>query len=542
MDQKSDIFERIRGALAAGDLDVAASLADKAVSTAPGHSVLIRLVAETLERSGRIREAAMLLARAVERMPGDPMLLIGLGGRLLQLGRSDEAMHMFEAAASADPRSAEAWFAMGKTKANDSDFDAARAHFEKALEIAPGYAEARATLANLLARAGDAEGGRAQAERALKDAPNNTLALTALAVIDVNERNFTQAEGRLRGLLREPQLDASERALATSLLGDALDGQDKTTAAYLTYASANEMHRKQCAPGYAEAARGYIDNLDRLAAAFDGADPAPWRSAPPVAPEDGGSVKAQVFLVGFPRSGTTLLEQVLAAHPDVVTLEEKPTLDAAEAEFLEDAAGLQRLKTVDAATAGKFRRAYWDAVRAAGVAPEGKVLIDKLPLNTPKLPLIVKLFPDAKILFARRDPRDVVLSCFRRTFLPNIATYSMLSLAGAAELYAAVMRLADVYREALPLDLIEVRYETFVENFEDEARAACAFLGLAWDDRVSDFAARRGERLVNTPSAAQVRRGIYRGGEGQWRRYRDQLAPVMPVLAPWIGPKGYPAE
>ncbi|HEY3812506.1 MAG TPA: sulfotransferase [Caulobacteraceae bacterium] len=527
----------MRAALTAGRLDEAAAMADAAVCEAPGQSMLVRLVAEQLERAGRGREAARLLTRALERTPDDAMLLIGLGGRLIQLGRSDEAIGLFKAAMRADPASAEAPFALGKTQTNAGDFDAARTNFERAIELAPAYADARAALANLLARSGDAEAARRQAERALADAPGHVDAAIALAVVEVRTRAFTEAETRLRALLRAPQLDAFARAMATHTLADALDGLDRAAAAYLSYVAANELFRQQASPHYPAASRAYLANLARLAEAFERADPADWRGAPSSPSERAAG--AHVFLVGFPRSGTTLLENVLAAHPDVVTLEERPTLEAADEGFLETPDGLGRLAALDVETAERFRADYWRRVRAEGVVVEGRTFIDKLPLNTPKLALVAKLFPDAKILFARRDPRDVVLSCFRRSFQPNVATYAMLTLKGAADLYAGVMRLADLYRRALPLAVHEVRYETFVEDFEAQTRTVCSFLGLAWDDRVLDFAGRAGARLINTPSAAQVQRGIYRGGEGQWRRYRDQLAPVAPVLAPWVEPFGY---
>jgi tetratricopeptide (TPR) repeat protein len=432
--------------------------------------------------------------------------------------------------------------ARGKAFANLGDFDAARGQFERALAIAPGDAEANASLATLLAHAGDTAAARSHAERALAAAPAHIAGAMALASVEIREGGFASAEGRLRALLQASGLDAHTRARATGLLGDALDGQQRAPAAFLAYTAANEALVRLFAPDYAAETRAYLANLKRLTRAFETTPVAPWLTASEASAEDGAGATGHAFLVGFPRSGTTLLEQVLAAHPRVVTLEEQPTLAEAEAEFLEDAGGVERLAVIDAETAQRLRRGYWQTVQRAGVRPEGKLFIDKLPLNAPNLPLIAKLFPQARILFARRDPRDVVLSCFRRAFLPNRATYAMLTLKGAAELYAAVMALAAVYRARLPIEVHEVRYERFVEDFEGEARAFLAFLGLEWDDAMRSFASRADGRLVNTPSAAQVRRGVYRGGEGQWRPYRSQMAPVLPILAPWIEPQGYPPE
>src|SRR5690349_17488151 len=127
-----------------------------------------------------------------------------------------------------------------------------------------------------------------------------------------------------------------------------------------------------------------------------------------------------------------------------------------------------------------------------------------MPLSSGLLPVVAKLFPDARVLFARRDPRDVVLSCFRRRFGMNASMYELPTLEGAASYYDAVMRLSEVYRGILPLPQHLVRYESLVEDFEGTARAACAFLGLEWSKEMLDFAAKARSRGISTPSAAQV--------------------------------------
>jgi hypothetical protein len=197
------------------------------------------------------------------------------------------------------------------------------------------------------------------------------------------------------------------------------------------------------------------------------------------------------------------------------------------------------LLDLDEATAKRFRDGYWRRAREAGAEVEGRLFVDKMPLDTFNLPIIAALFPDAKILFARRDPRDTVLSCFRQMFAPNPATYAMLTLDGGADLYDAVMRLAETCRTALPLDLREVRHERLVEDFEGEVRDLCGYLGLDWSDAFYDFAASAQARTISTPSAGQVRRGLYREAVPPWSLYADQLAPVLPKLQPWVDRFGY---
>jgi hypothetical protein len=249
-----------------------------------------------------------------------------------------------------------------------------------------------------------------------------------------------------------------------------------------------------------------------------------------------------VFLMGFPRSGTTLIESMLAAHPDVETLEERNTLEAAVRAFLASPEGLRRLQSASVRELETYREDYWRSVRRFGAEPAGKVFIDKNPFNTAKLPLIWKLFPAARVIFAVRDPRDVVFSCFRRRFDLNPSTYELLDLGQAARFYGSMMRLAELLRPRQHLAEHRLTYERLIADFQGEARALCAFIGIDWRQELEAFGERGRRGEVASASAAQIARGLYADGAGQWRRYRKELAPVLPVLAPWVERFGYPAD
>ena len=254
------------------------------------------------------------------------------------------------------------------------------------------------------------------------------------------------------------------------------------------------------------------------------------------------SPRTHVFLTGFPRSGTTLLEQALAGRPDVEVLAERePLIDAIRA-YLDGPAGLDRLADASEAELDGFRESYWRIARREGAKPDCQVFIDKQPFNTLKLPLIVRLFPDAKILFARRDPRDVVLSCFRRRFLLSAPTYEFLTLQGAAALYDAAMRLAARLDEIAGMDLRVVAHEELVAGFDRELQRVCGWLGLDWSKSMRQFPERVRENAVATPSGAQLARGLNADGVGHWRRYRQQMSAVLPLLAPWVERFGYGDE
>ncbi|MBS0412710.1 MAG: sulfotransferase, partial [Proteobacteria bacterium] len=344
-------------------------------------------------------------------------------------------------------------------------------------------------------------------------------------------------EVMLAGRRPKPGLEARAR----SMLGDALSAEGRPAEAFAAYEAANAILKREHAGAYAAPGMpSVLDMANWLLGHFQGADPADWASAPPAPAPGPGEPARHIFFVGFPRSGTTLLEQVLASHPDVVALEEREVLPAVTKDLFATDEGLARLARIGADEAAAFRQAYWRGV--ADWCPDlaGKTFVDKLPLTSVWLPVVSKLFPNAKVLFARRDPRDVVLSCFRRRFGMNPAMYQFLTLDGTAAYYDAVMRLSETYARLLPTPVMAYRYEDLVEDFEREVRRICEFMGLAWNDSMLDFAATAERRPIRTPSARQVRRGLYSEGVGQWRPFAAELAPVAPLLDPWVRAFGYP--
>jgi hypothetical protein len=178
-------------------------------------------------------------------------------------------------------------------------------------------------------------------------------------------------------------------------------------------------------------------------------------------------------------------------------------------------------------------------VRERGIEVAGGVFVDKQPAGTLYLPIIARLFPQAKILFALRDPRDVVLSCFRQAFRMNAMTYAFTDLEETAACYDACMRLAEAARARLPLAWADIRHEALVEDFDAELGRILDFLGLEPSSAMTGFAQAAAARTIRTPSAPQVRAGLNRRGLGRWRTHRSELAAVLPILAPWVERFGY---
>lgn len=520
-------------------MERALAIGEEATRRGVEHPDLLGLAAQRRLRQGDAQGAHPLLVRARELAPRSAGVLSDLGLCLTRLGRAREALPLFDAALRQTPGAATLHFNKALAHEQLSQLDRERRALERVVAIDAEHVAALNLLALLAADRNDHKAARDYAARALALSPGEVLSHVALATVDVDARDFASARGRLESLLREPGLDPDNRSTAQTLMGDVLDGEGNYAEAYGAYAAAKAMLKAHYASAFArregETARALIGRLDRHFRA------APARTSP-VRVHDPIAAKApiHVFLVGFLRSGTTLLGEVLASHPDIEVMQERGCLADAVRDFVEPGDGLARLAALPDGALETYRGSYWRNAREFGHAAQRKIFVDKEPLATILLPLVAKLFPDAKILFVYRDPRDVVLSCFRRRFAMSAQKYELLSLEDIARYYAGVMGLGDLYRDRLGLDIRDARHETLIADFETETKRLCGVLGVAWNPAMRDFAARARDFNIDTPNSARIARGLSRDGEGRWRRYEMELAPVLPLLAPWCARFGYP--
>jgi tetratricopeptide (TPR) repeat protein len=432
---------------------------------------------------------------------------------------------------TAEPRHCAAWLERGYTLDALRETAAADESYRRALSIDPRSAPALGRLADAAARRGEGATARDLATRALSFQPHDPSAVFALATMAIEARDGAEAERRLASLLGSG-IHGDDRTRALTLMGDALDRQGRTDAAFAHYLQAQANFRavyaSVLAPGSGRPShREYIEKITRQVS--DTEPPARRAAAEPV----DGAAATHVFLLGYPRSGTTLVENVLASAPEVVALEERDTLCDVDDVLIANDGTMPDLDAVEPDRIEALRKAYWRRVREFGADVSGKLFVDMNPLGGTKLPIIARLFPQARILVMRRDPRDVVLSCFRINFTPSPAAWAFSDLVDAARHYSSLMTLTEICRERLPLAFHEVRYDLLVIDFEATVRDMAAFIGLEWTDAFHRFDRTAQVRGVQTASATQVRRGLF-DGRGQWRRYAEQLDPALPILQPWV--------
>jgi Tfp pilus assembly protein PilF len=515
----------------AGQHRQAADLAEAALADGLEHPLLLNVSALNLEQRGELAEAEKRLQRAVTIGPKDPGARNAYGLCLMRLERPGEAIVQFDALLTLDDSLPFAHTNLGNAFLALGLVAEAESSYRRALALDANQGGALIGLARLGNSRGAFADARRWAEQALAVLPGMPDAVLCMARAELGGGAGSAAEARLRQLLEDPRLEPLQRAHTNGLLGDVLDAKNYTNDAFAAYTACNQELQRFYASRFTGGANA-LTFLRSLNDYFNAARPEWRRKALPDARRTGAA--AHSFVLGFPRSGTTLLEIVLEGHPDVVSLEENESLIEAVGEFMGGPQDLARFAAAPAATLERLRDEYWRHVAASGVEVRGKMFVDKNPLNSLKLPLIVRLFPDAKIVFACRDPRDVVLSCFRHRLQMSAPIYELLTLEGAARYFDAVMHLILRLANVAPLDMCLVRHEDVVTEFAREMKRLCTFLGLEWDPAMGDFALRSQKRKVLTPSVAQLAKGLNTEGLGQWHRYRSHMTAVVPELKPWL--------
>ena len=543
----------------------------KAIAGQPGNPAYHSSLGLAMRALGRLADAAAALEKALALYPdfGDAHFNLGVV-RSLQ-GRPRQAVAHFEAALGAAPDDPETHFNLGKGYQDLGDGEAAARHYRRVLTLrpdmveahynlaalprelvgfddalsslraatagAPDHAGAHAALAVVLEQGGRLEEARAAAERALALGPEEPDAHLAMASVEMRADDAAAARRRLEALLKKP-LPESSAAGAQHALSQALDRLGDYAAAFAAQGAAHRHDGRN--PAAALVDREALPRLvARLRGWFSAERAAAWPGRPP---DDG--LPAPAFLVGFPRSGTTLTEQILASHPSIrATGEEQlvfALVDALPRLLGRPASYPDCLDGLGSDDVGRLRAFYWERCRRAfGAAATQGRLLDKMPLNLIHLPLIRRIFPESQIVVALRDPRDVCLSCFMQRFTFNFAMIHFSRLEDTAGLYAAVMDLWLHYREALVPPPMDYRYEDLVGDFQGTVTGLLRYLGEDWDESVRDFAATARANPVATPSYRDVTRPISASAVGRWRRYREQLAPVLPTLGRFVEAFGY---
>lgn len=512
---------------------IAASLLSRNADDIYGH----QLNGYSAFRQGDNQRALQSFLRANHAAPGQPAILSWIGVLYKERGDYVQAERAFRDTLRIAPANGEAWCNLGETLYLMNRKDEAKVAFDRAVAAEPGRSVVLSRAAHFFEITHDIDKARSFAERASAIDPADIVARLTLIELDLREKKYDAVLKAATPLLKQggdATVDRNQARLQ-HMAATAHDRLGNAKTAYAHYCEANRIQAALNRDG-ADRARSPLQSvsLERVIGWLKSSDPGGWEKRP------GLSGSAPVFLLGFVRSGTTWLDQILSSHPMATVMEEEDLLVDSWRDLLIDDTGLARLPSLSTEEIDNRRTAYW---RRADSALKGlkkrPVVIDKLPLNTVILPLIWRLFPDSKIIFAVRDPRDVVFSAFQQHFQVNAGMAHFLDLKSAAEFYDRVMTIGSMMREKAPLTIHEIRYEDVVADIEGSIRGLLQFLNLEWTADVLNYQETARRRAVRTASAKQVIEKPFSSSIGKWRRYRDEMAPALPILAPWVRKFGY---
>ena len=519
-----------------GSLEKALEYYKKSIVLRHGFADAHNSLGTLLNDLGRTEEAFVCYKRAIELRPSFAEAQNNIGNVLRERNRLEEAIGNYEKAIVLNPELVEPHFNLGLILLKYGRLEEAKKHFQRTIQLKLDYPEALAYLSYVHEKTNDLEKAREVSKKALQLYELSPVANLVAAKCDRRQKGFQEAISKLEKI----DFESANLSVQTEILfekGKLYDRIGLYEQAFKALSSANSF-QSQNYPILGVNPETYIEKVKNLESFFRHSNQNHW-----INPVHNETIADPVFLIGFPRSGTTLLDQILDAREKVHLLEEKPLVGAMLDWFRQQGMKYpEDLQLVDAKMHEELRRVYFDKLSEFVDYPNGNIFIDKLPLNIVDIGLIHRAFPGAKIILALRHPCDAVLSCFMQSFEPNEAVACFSDLGNTAKLYDAVMSLWAVYVEILSLKFHVVKYEDLIAEFERVTTNLFGFLKIPWDSSVADYASHaKARRPILTPSYDQVAEPIYDHAKYRWKHYIRHLEPVLPLLEPHVRRFGYPS-
>jgi tetratricopeptide (TPR) repeat protein len=489
---------------------------------------------------GAYEDAREIYQAALNLDPANPVALNNLGAAQCKIGNYIEAEQRFRQAISLDAAYAEANCNLGNVLRWMGNIEESEVWLRRALKANPNYVDARISLGLTLIFLGRIRDAKARFEKVLKAAPRETDALFGMGLIAKVEGRFADAEALFRRVLEQrPRMAGAWAALVTLrkmtpadgdwlraakelvdggvtppeevdlqfAIGKYHDDMEEFDEAFRSFAAANAVLREIALKYNREGRDGFIDDMVRLYA----------KDAIAAIDKCGSESTKPVFVVGMPRSGTSLTEQILASHPSVFGAGEMDFWNA----FTRTHESEVREGLLDPAMRKKLAEDYLPLLEAR--AGDATRIIDKATINSDYMGLIYSAFPKARFIYLQRDPLDACLSCYFQQF--GTALNFTMDLSDLAHYYQGHRKLFKHWQSVLPADrILVVPYEELVRQPEEWVRKMLDFLGLDWHERCLSF--QDTQRIVTTASAWQVRQKIHTRAVGRWQSYKKHLGPL----------------
>lgn len=511
-----------------GDLEGALQAFQQARQIDPKSSLLFLNMGRVLLSLDRHEDACLTFEEAVKLAPQDPQPLLELGRALTSIDHAEAGLRALGTAARLNPADPEIFLAIAVAFTDLGNLAQAERSLRFAIQADPKFVPAYVNLGIQFEKANRIEDLRKLEADATRVGVAGDGIDYLRALLLSRDGDHAGALALVRGIYSDA-IDAATKAQFAGQLADRLGHTDDAIYYYEDMNRAMAQSPMGCGIDRSAYQRAIMRLQEQTSAAWF-ADWAPGPSSPPKGRQ------SPAFLVGFPRSGTTLLDTILMGHSATHVLEELPIIE----NLGKSLGDIDQIRTLDADRIDALRAQYFADLDRLAPAASGQMVIDKNPLSMVRLPLIHRLFPDAKIILALRHPCDVVLSCYMQNFKPTEAMASFLDLPNASRTYDRIFSYWEHCRSILPVNVHELRYEAMIEDVAGTTRPLFDFLGLEWEETALDHQKTAVERgYIRTPSYAQVMEPIYASASGRWKRYEAQMREILPILEPWVQRLGY---
>ena len=497
------------------------------------HPFAWKVLGAVLKQMGKINESLVASQKSVQLEPQDSEANNNLGITLKELDRLDEAEASYRKAIALKPDYAGAHNNLGATLHELGRLDEAEASYRKAIALKPDYAEAHLNLCELLEKMNRID----EISFIIRNASRKTLEKKAdflyyEALTEFRKENYKTADELIKKININELLE-KRQSVAMKLQGDLYHYKKDYSAAFEAYKSQNKHvkdsleYKRQDSEKYFIQQREVVVQIKQL--------------------QEDSSYKSVIkprwiqpsFLIGFPRSGTTLLDTILRTHSNIDVLEELPMLTKMKARlgYVPTISMIENMDNTAVEIASGF---YLEELKKHIEVGKNQIIIDKLPLNILELPLINQIFPEASFILALRHPLDCILSCWMQNFKLNPAMANMVELKRIVDFYDTAMSVLKLSKERYSLDIHRIRYEDLVLDFEENVTNLLTFLGLEWEEELRNYQKTALAReKINTPSHSQVIKPIYKTASYRWKNYEKYLNPFKRQLEPWLRDYGY---
>jgi len=508
---------------------------EQAISIKPNHAELCNNFGATLISIGEHERAKEYLQRAINILPKYAQAHNNLGSAFKELKDYVKSIYFFEKAIHIQPNLIDPYINLGIVFKELGDFNKAILYFQKTIKINPQNIKAHQNLMESYENLNKEKDLIQAIINAKKLIGDNPVIRLYESVILYNSNKFVEAKDLLEKISFD-DADLKNESKRIITLANSCDRLGDNEKAYNYFVEANNLFLNLRKVNLFDKNK-YIKIIKDRVDFFTKSNIQKWNKL-----KLSNEKQDPIFLVGFPRSGTTLLDTILRSHPLIEVVEEKPIINQLVDSLNKlSNKGLKNLEKINEIQVEKLRKIYFDSFDTQiKNKNKSKIYIDKLPLNIVYAGEIIRIFPNAKFIVLIRHPYDCVFSCFMQNFELNDAMANFSNLGDAARLYDYVMSLWMQYLSIFKINYCEVKYENLIKDFKPTVSSVLKFLNLPWDNSVAAYTKTAKERdNIATPSYNQVIKPLYSHASGRWKRYEKQMSNTDIFLKKWLEKYNY---